>query len=72
MQDLAVKEFKVMHDKNDKQKRGNCARHAGGRFCRYADYNAGYEGAGSNAKYERRFEVMRLWGSFGITYVDVK
>ncbi len=29
MQDLEVKEFKVMHDKNDKQKRGNYARYAG-------------------------------------------
>jgi hypothetical protein len=30
MQDLAVKEFKVIHDMNDKQKRGRYARYAGG------------------------------------------
>ncbi len=30
MQDLAVREFKVIHDMNDKQKRGSYARYAGG------------------------------------------
>ncbi len=37
MQDLAVREFKVIHDMNSKQKRGSYARYAGGFLESYAD-----------------------------------